>query len=307
MISQNSLISVLVCNYNYGDYIEEALDSALTQTYPNIEVIIVDDGSSDNSVDVIKKYIKSHTNAKIVLNAKKRNEGICFARNDAIDAAKGDYFIFLDSDDTIPNDYISRMYRTLLDQKADVVYGDVKAFGGEEYITDYPLFSLGELLRRNYINVTSLVRRAAAGVQKFDVELNRKTHEDYDFWLGLSLKGLSFVKSDNTYLNYRIQKSSRNANSLNMKERAQEIVEIWKYSFFKYQVLFPTKLTQDMIFDFYDYQLSKVGDELMALNDVVQKELVPELKRRDAHIQYLANKPIMEIIKEKIKNILKKT
>jgi GT2 family glycosyltransferase len=284
------LISVLVCNYNYGGYIKETLDSVLSQTYPNIEVVVVDDGSSDDSVGVIKKYIKNHAGVNITFSAKKKNQGICFARNDAIDLAKGDFLIFLDSDDTMPIDYVSVMYAAIIKQRADVVYGDVAAFGAEEYRTDYPKFDRGELIKRNYINVTSLMRRSALGGQRFDEKLNRKTHEDYDFWLGLSLKGLKFVKSENTFLNYRIQKSSRNANHLNMKERTREVVDVWKYSFEKYQKQFPGKLTQDSIFGFYDHQLSMLGDELMALNDVVQEELVPELKRRAIHIEYLNNK-----------------
>jgi glycosyltransferase involved in cell wall biosynthesis len=236
------LISVLVCNYNYGRYIKETLDSVLSQTYPNIEIVVIDDGSSDDSVGVIKKYIKSHSGVSITLSAKKKNQGICFARNDAIDLAKGDFLIFLDSDDTIPADYVSVMYATIIKQRADIIYGDVAAF----------------------------------------------------------------VKSENTFLNYRIQESSRNANHLNMKERTQEVVDVWKYSFEKYQKQFPGKLTQDFIFDFYDHQLSMLGDELMALNDVVQEELVPELKRREIHIEYLNNKSLKQKVKNRIKKVIKK-
>lgn len=299
------LISVLICNYNYSRYIKKSLDCVLRQAYANIEVIIVDDGSTDKSVEIIKNYIEVHREYKINLIAKRQNQGLCHARNDALDYVNGDYFLFLDSDDTIPPDYISKMYETLINQEADVVYGDVKAFGGEVYTTDYPAFDRNELFKRNYINITSLVKTSALNGHRFDIALNRKTHEDYDFWLGLSLQGLKFVKAQDTYLNYRIQKVSRNANVLNMKERVAEVVDIWKYCFYKYQASYKEELTQEMVFDFYDYQLDKLGDELLALNDTVQDELVPELKRREAHIEYLAEKSIRQLLKERLKKRLR--
>lgn len=306
MIEELPLISVLVCNYNYGKYIEETLDSILAQTYPSLEVVIVDDGSSDNSVEIIKKYIKNHKDRSLTLKAKKQNQGICFARNDAIDLAKGDYLIFLDSDDTLPAEYIAEMYKTIVKQKADVVYGDVAAFGAEKYRTNYPQFDPLELMKRNYINVTSLIRRSALKGHRFDEKLNRKTHEDYDFWLGLSLMGIKFVKAENVYLNYRIQKASRNANHLNMKERTRKVVDVWKYSFAKYQKQYPKKVTQDSIFAFYDGQLSMLGDELMALNDVVQEELVPELKKREIHIEYLTSRTVTQIAKNSLKKVIRR-
>lgn len=302
MVSHNPLISVLVCNYNYGKFVKEALDSILAQSYSNIEVVVVDDGSIDDSVKVLDDYISEHREFDIRLKAMKSNRGICFSRNEAIDASKGEYFLFLDSDDTIPPNYVATMYKTLTSRHVDVVYGDVKGFGSEEYVTKYPEFDFKELIKHNYINVTSLVKRDSIGNHRFDVKLNRKTHEDYDFWLGLSLKGLKFAKAKDTYLNYRIQNTSRNANEKNMKERVQEIASIWRYCFTKYHEQYPAKLTQAAIFDFYDYQIAKVGNELVALNNVVQNELVPELKRREVHINYLSNKSVPEIIREKVKH-----
>ena len=71
MIKKDPLISVLVCNYNYSSYITETLDSIRKQTYKNIEIIVVDDGSTDSSVDLVEGYIKDHPGERILLKAKK--------------------------------------------------------------------------------------------------------------------------------------------------------------------------------------------------------------------------------------------
>lgn len=87
------LVSILINNYNYGDYVREAIDSALNQTYQNIEVIVVDDGSTDHSVDTIKSY------GERIVPIIKENGGQASAFNVGFSAAKGDLICFLDSDD----------------------------------------------------------------------------------------------------------------------------------------------------------------------------------------------------------------
>ncbi|MEM6252984.1 MAG: glycosyltransferase [Cyanobacteria bacterium P01_D01_bin.156] len=88
------LVSILINNYNYGCYLSQAIDSALAQTYTNVEVIVVDDGSQDNSQDILKNY--SNQNIKIII---KPNGGQASAFNAGFFAASGDIVCFLDADD----------------------------------------------------------------------------------------------------------------------------------------------------------------------------------------------------------------
>src|SRR5438309_4900890 len=87
------LVSVVVPNYNYGRYVREAVDSVLGQTYPAVEVIVVDDGSSDDSLSVLQSY---GSKIKLVVQP---NGGVHKARNRGIEESKGEFVAFLDADD----------------------------------------------------------------------------------------------------------------------------------------------------------------------------------------------------------------
>jgi glycosyltransferase involved in cell wall biosynthesis len=280
------LVSVLVCNYNYASYVEETLRSILNQDYENIEVVIVDDGSSDNSKEIIERFERDNQDVKLVSKYKKKNQGLCFARNDAIELSSGDFFMFLDSDDTIPFDYVSKMYKKAVTDKADVVYGDVKKFGDETGSTDYPSYDPKLLLITNFINISSLVKKTKIAEHRFDENLNHKTLEDYDFWLGLSLMGLRFVKANDVYLNYRVQNKSRNENSSSVSDRILSFVDIWQYSISKYRKKYPHLIKEDIVYEELRYRIEEIGTELNMLNLAVQNELVPELQKRSDHIEH---------------------
>lgn len=110
-------ISVVVPVYNVEKYIEKCLNSILNQTYKNLEIIIVDDGSKDNSIEICKKVIVNDNRAKIY---HKENGGISDARNFSIDFITGDYVIFIDSDDYIENNMIFELYTNIKNEQADV-------------------------------------------------------------------------------------------------------------------------------------------------------------------------------------------
>jgi len=94
---ENQLVSVIIPVYNSEKYIAKTLESALMQTYKDIEIILVDDCSIDNSAIIIHKFMRVHKN--IVFHQLEKNSGVAVARNKAIELAKGRYLAFLDSDD----------------------------------------------------------------------------------------------------------------------------------------------------------------------------------------------------------------
>lgn len=104
------LISVIVPVYNVEKYLNRCLQSIYDQTYQNIEVILVDDGSTDSSLRLLEKYVKDDPRAKII---RQSNKGLSAARNTGIQHAKGEYLTFIDSDDYVMDDYIEYMYRLL--------------------------------------------------------------------------------------------------------------------------------------------------------------------------------------------------
>ena len=101
------LISVLIPIYNVEPYIRECLESVLLQTYPNFEVVVVDDGSTDKSPQICKEYLKKIKNFSFV---EKENKGVSSARNRCIQEAHGEYYTFIDGDDVVEKTYLSELF-----------------------------------------------------------------------------------------------------------------------------------------------------------------------------------------------------
>lgn len=105
-------ISVIVPVYKVEKYLERCVDSILNQTYTDLEIILVDDGSPDRCGEICDEYSKRDKRIKVI---HKENEGVSAARNDGIAAASGEYISFVDSDDYIDNDYIDVLYKNIAD------------------------------------------------------------------------------------------------------------------------------------------------------------------------------------------------
>lgn len=112
-------ISVIIPVYNSQSYLERCLESVSSQTYSNIEVIIVDDGSTDASSHIYKRFEKDNSNV-IVIN--KSNGGLSSARNAGMIAATGEYIFFLDSDDWLDSNYIEKCADKVLDKQVDLLF-----------------------------------------------------------------------------------------------------------------------------------------------------------------------------------------
>ena len=101
------LISVIIPVYNAEKFLKSCLDSVVNQTYKNLEIILVDDGSKDNSLEICKQYEKKDKRIKLIC---KKNGGAASARNLALTIAKGDYITFVDSDDFINLEMYEYLY-----------------------------------------------------------------------------------------------------------------------------------------------------------------------------------------------------
>ena len=112
-----TLVSVVVPVYNVREYLEECLDSILSQTYESIEVIIVDDGSTDGSSKVVDRYALKDGR---IIAVHKKNGGLSDARNAGIRVAKGDYVMFVDSDDYVDSRFVETALQNIREHGADV-------------------------------------------------------------------------------------------------------------------------------------------------------------------------------------------
>lgn len=114
------LISIVLPIYNVEKYIEKCMDSVLNQTYKNIEVILVDDGSPDRCPKICEEYAKKDNRIKVV---HKENGGLSDARNAGIKVANGEYITFIDSDDYVDEDYVEFLYNNIEKTNADIAIG----------------------------------------------------------------------------------------------------------------------------------------------------------------------------------------
>ncbi len=144
------LVSIIVPIYNKEKTIEKCIKTLLNQSYYCIEIILVNDGSTDRSLDLCKKFAKLDN--RIIL-IDKPNEGVSVARNIGLDISKGDYISFVDPDDWVDSEYISLLLRTATLNKSDIVICDANIVLGEENVKKNAFFSSeGEIDRERCIS-----------------------------------------------------------------------------------------------------------------------------------------------------------
>ncbi|MBL4899048.1 MAG: glycosyltransferase family 2 protein [Colwellia sp.] len=187
-------VSVIIPTYNRNELVLDAIDSVLEQTFQNFEIIIVDDGSTDDTKTHIDKYQKKDTRIKYIFQ---ENQGVSIARNTGIDAAQGQYIAFLDSDDRFLIDKLERQV-LILDKHLDVglIYGKIlventitKKLGswGHAFAGSLEKTEMHQKIYKRHLFFyigTTLIRKEIIGNIKFDSRM--KTGEDFLFYLLLS-------------------------------------------------------------------------------------------------------------------------
>lgn len=134
MLNSNPLVSVIVPVYNVENYIHRAVDSLLNQTYPFLDIILVDDGSPDECPHICDEYARKDSRIRVI---HKINGGLSDARNAGLEIAKGEYLTFLDSDDYLSVRAIEYFIRTVQEQNVDIVCCGLNIIDGEGRIYDY--------------------------------------------------------------------------------------------------------------------------------------------------------------------------
>jgi GT2 family glycosyltransferase len=203
---RNPKVSVVIPNYNYGDYLSDALDSVLSQTFQDFEVIVVDNFSTDNTMEVIE----GKRSEKIRVIQFQNNGSIGAARNRGVAEAKGGFVAFLDSDDLWhPSKLAVQFSRT--ETEADLSFHDLKHFGARNFsafrgwsLGNYPLQRLAS--EGNPIATSSVLARKSVLLEAggFPEATEVVSVEDFALWLRLAHKGASFLYIPLTLGKYRI-------------------------------------------------------------------------------------------------------
>ena len=140
-------VSVIIPVYNVEQYIERCLNSIINQTLKEIEIIVIDDGSKDNSKNIISDMCKKDNRIYFI---SRENKGVGPTRNEAIEIANGEYILFVDSDDTIEKDMCEKMYQTAKLKNADIVVCD------KNIIQDEKIINIKGNKRNMYIEISSV-------------------------------------------------------------------------------------------------------------------------------------------------------
>lgn len=141
----NNKLSIIIPVYNVEDYVISCLDSIYAQSYKNFEIICVNDGSTDKSLEIIKKYSKDKKQLKIINHTK--NKGLFHARLTGLNSATGEYIAFVDSDDTVSCDWFRPLIQTLVADDSDMVIGNtinVDEKGNRTYYNHYRKFNFNK-------------------------------------------------------------------------------------------------------------------------------------------------------------------
>jgi len=178
----NNLVSVIIPCFNVAQFVEETIESVISQTYQNWEIILVNDGSSDHLFETIEKYLSD----KRVSFFSKENGGLSSARNFGISKAKGTYILPLDADDLIHSTYIEKAITVFNNnQKLKLVYCRVDYFGerNEEWVL--PPYSFPEILIENMIFSSAIFKKQDfLNIGQYS-EILKSGLEDWDLWIRL--------------------------------------------------------------------------------------------------------------------------
>lgn len=275
------MVSVIMPCYNDGPYIGEAIDSLRKQTWTNIELIIIDDGSDDGeTVQIIER---EPFPTKRVLRTK--HIGPAAARNRGIAEAKGDFILPLDADDKIDSTYILKAMNVMLsNSNVGIVYCRADMFGEASGSWDLPEYSLRAELLDNCIFVTALFRRTDWSRVGGFCEEFRVGMEDYDFWLSLLEMGREVYQLPETLFHYRIKPVSR---TTKFQQNYVDIQKTYEMLFQRHRELYKKNM------DIYCLELRKqLIDHLMQNRQLKEKNNL--LSKEQESWESMKSDPLVE-------------
>ena len=213
---RQELISIITPMYNSEKFIVETYKSIESQTYSNWEWIVIDDNSSDESVNIIIELMKKDLRIKLIKNSK--NLLAAKSRNKGIDSANGVYITFIDSDDLWDKNFLEKQVYKLKEKKQNIIFSSYRRISedGNKSYGNYIVPSkvcFEDLLKTNYMSCLTVIYKK----NKFqNIRFNEKLkmHEDYMMWLELLRLEKEIYTNQEILATYRIRKKSTSSNKL---------------------------------------------------------------------------------------------
>ncbi|MDR3157198.1 MAG: glycosyltransferase [Lactobacillales bacterium] len=300
---KNQKVSVVVTCYNHEKYIEQCLRSVFAQTHKNIELFIFNDGSPDRSGEIIESILVGSPFEKTKYFCYD-NMGIVKTRNKALSMLSGDFILFVDSDNFLDDSYVEKLLQCANDTDSDIVYCDLYDPDKREIFLRVKEYSLEGMLKGNFIDNCSLIRRSIVNDIKYDRYFEKKKLlEDYDFFLQLIVKnGAKPRKCHSTKLNYRVLKNSRT------RERSWSYYYgVYSYIAIKYSKFYPKIVEKVLELNFCDLikQIQERDRQIQERDGQIQ-ERDGQIQERDKQIQE-QDKQIQEQDKRYVEAITSKS
>jgi SAM-dependent methyltransferase len=202
------LVSVVIPCFNAEQYLAATIDSVATQTLRDLEVLVVDDGSTDASVEVARRWTSDHPDLDVHILRRPASGHPAHTRNSGVAHARGRYILCLDADDQLTPDLIERSVIALTTHpEAGIAYADQQDFGSSDAHHTVPPYDFARLTCQNFLGIASLFRRQAwVDAGGFD---GSGRYEDWDFWIGCGEHGHHGIRVDGTYWRYRVRSDGR--------------------------------------------------------------------------------------------------
>lgn len=290
--------SIIVPAYNTEKYIDKCLKSIFSNTYKNFEVIIVNDGSTDKTEDIINKYIKKYDN---IIYIKQKNMGLSLARNNGVKKATGDYLLFIDSDDYVEKNLLENINKNIDDldvlrYQLNIVFNDkIIPYEEKEFNVTDGIDAFEKIVKYKFIEMAALyvINRKYYLDNNFMFEKD-VYHEDYGL-LPLVIATAKKVKSIN-YLGYNYVQRDGSIMSSNDIEKMKKKMDDMLFLFTKAIKYLDNIPNSQNVKSFY---ANSIIDKYNSLSDKLKKEYIKKIKDLKV-ISYLSN----DSFKRKIKKIL---
>jgi len=206
-MKKSEKVSVIVPCYNHAAFLTETIESVLKSTYQTIEIIIVDDGSKDESAKVGKALADKYSQCRYLYQ---ENEGPAAARNNGIRHSSGEFILPLDADDLISENYIEEAVKVLkTNEQVEVVYCEAEFFEGKTGEWKLPPFSRQFLARDNMIFCSAVYRKSGWEATGGYDERMTWGWEDWEFWMNLLKRGGEVYRLPFVGFYYRVRPNSR--------------------------------------------------------------------------------------------------
>ena len=238
------LISVVIPAYNAGQFLDETLESVLSQTYENWECIIVNDGSTDNTESVAKKWCEKDSRFRLT---NKENGGLSSARNWGIKESKAEYIAFLDADDILTSDNLEVRINVLIEQNVDLVATKLQHFtdklpkvsknNARQDVLYYAKEGLTQLMAFNKVTPSTVLCKKSVMDEVGGFTWHKKA-EDLHCWLKVLFAGYKIYRIDETLLLYRLVENSMSSTDRNCSKEVFEIIYSFKDEIFSLDIDF---------------------------------------------------------------------